>query len=53
MRYNKEEIKYKENEGQEIIYKGEARFGEEDDEVEKAIKLLASKGKLKDGKILI
>ena len=26
MRYDKEEIKFKENEGQEIIYKGEAKF---------------------------
>jgi hypothetical protein len=33
MRYNKEEIKYKENEGQELIYKGEAKFGE-DEEIE-------------------
>ena len=33
MRYNKEEIKYKENEGAEIIYKGEAKF-EEDEPVE-------------------
>ena len=35
MRYNKEEIKFKENEGQEIIYKGEAIFGDNnDDDVE-------------------
>ena len=27
MRYKKEEIKYVENEGQEIIYKGDAKFG--------------------------
>jgi hypothetical protein len=53
MRYNQEEIKYKENEGQELIYKGEAKFGaNEDEEVEKAIKLLETKGRLKDGKIL-
>jgi len=31
MRYDKEEIKFKENEGQEIIYKGEAKFDEEDE----------------------
>jgi cytoskeletal protein CcmA (bactofilin family) len=30
MRYNKEEIKYLENEGQEIIYKGELKLGEEE-----------------------
>lgn len=53
MRYNQEEIKYKKNEGQELIYKGEAKFGDsEDEEVEKAIKLLEAKGRLKDGKIL-
>jgi carbonic anhydrase/acetyltransferase-like protein (isoleucine patch superfamily) len=52
MRYDKEEIKYKENEGQELIYKGESKFEEVDDEVEKAIKLLTEKGKLVDGKIL-
>ncbi len=52
-RYNKEEIKFKENEDVELIYKGEAKFEDVDDEVEKAIKLLESKGKLKDGKILI
>ena len=53
MRYNQEEIKYKKNEGQELIYKGEAKFGDsEDEEVEQAIKLLEAKGRLKDGKIL-
>ena len=52
-RYQKEEIKYKElDENYELIYKGEAKF-EEEDEVAKAIKLLEEKGKLKDGKILI
>ena len=31
IRYNKEEIKYKENEGKELIYKGEAEFGEDEE----------------------
>ena len=55
MRFNNEEIKYKKIRcGEELIYKGEAKFDdEEDDGVEKAIKLLTEKGKLKDGKILI
>ena len=30
MRYNKEEIKYLENEGQEIIYKGELELGKDE-----------------------
>ena len=54
MRLDNEEIKYKKIEdGREIIYKGEAKFDEEDDEVANAIKLLEEKGKIVDGKILI
>jgi len=55
IRYKNEEIKYvKVDDENELIYKGEAKFGEsEDDEVANAIKLLKEKGKLKDGKILI
>ena len=54
-RYKKEEIKYVSVDNNiELIYKGEAKFGEsEDDEITNAIKLLEEKGKLKDGKILI
>jgi hypothetical protein len=55
IRYQKEEIKFVDiDEDYELIYRGEAKFGDnEDDEVAKAIKLLEEKGKLKDGKILI
>src|SRR3990167_4136235 len=55
IRYQKEEIKFKEiDENYELIYKGEAKFGEtEDDEVEKAIKLLTDKGHIKDGRIVV
>jgi hypothetical protein len=54
IRYKKEEIKYITiDDDYELIYKGDAKFEDGDDEVEQAIKLLESKGKLKDGKILI
>ena len=55
VRYQKEEIKYIDLDNDyELIYKGEAKFGEDEDgDVSKAIKLLEEKGKLKDGKILI
>ena len=53
-RYQKEEIKYKElDEDYELIYKGDAKFEEVDDDVEKAIKLLEERGRIKDGKIII
>jgi hypothetical protein len=55
IRYQKEEIKYIDlDDDYELIYKGDAKFGEdEEDEVVKAIKLLETRGKIKDGKILI
>lgn len=45
-RYDKEEIKYHPiNENTELIYKGDAKFGEDmDEETERAIKLLKEKG---------
>ena len=53
MRFYNEEIKYKKIEdGRELIYKGEAKFDEEDDEIAKVIKFLTEKGKIVDGKIL-
>ena len=54
-RYKKEEIKYVQvDDDVELIYKGDGKFGDsEDDEITNAIKLLEKKGKLKDGKILI
>ncbi len=52
-RLNNEEIKYKKiDDKNELIYKGEAKFEEEDDEVERAIKLLEEKGVIINGKIL-
>ena len=53
MRYNNEEIKYIENEGQEIIYKGEAKFGDDKDDkkqelMDKADELIKKAEELKE-----